>query len=84
MLSPSLAIVILVVATGVAALIALGWVIARGWISDDAIRHQAWSVLDEEDLRAARPWESTEQHAERVAAHGPPRNARPGALGGAR
>jgi hypothetical protein len=84
MLSPSLAIVLLVLAAGIAALGVLGWVIARGWISEDAIKQQAWSVFDVEDLRTARPWETPEQHAERVARHGAAQNARPGAFGGAR
>jgi hypothetical protein len=84
MLSPSLAVVLFVVVTGLLAVISLVWALLRGWLDDDAIASQATVILDPVDLQTERPWETPLQRHERVQAHGPPHAAPPGAFGGAR
>lgn len=83
MLSPSLALALLVVLTGLIAIAVLVWAFLRGWIDEDAITQQSTSILDADDLRATRPWESEDQRRERVALHGDPVEPTPGAFGGA-
>jgi cbb3-type cytochrome oxidase maturation protein len=45
---------------------------------------QAAVVLDDQDLRLARPWETPEQQDARARAYGSPVAARPSEWGGAR
>lgn len=74
-----------VILTGLAvALIALGGFV-WGWRAG-AFRHldaQSRIILDERDLRLARPWESSAQSAARQATHGPPIEPMPGEWGDA-
>ena len=72
MLSPSLALVLLVVGTGLVAVAVLVYAFLRGWIDEDAIDQQKISIFDPEDLQAERPWETPAQRAERVRRYGRP------------
>jgi hypothetical protein len=72
MLSPSLALVLLVVGTGLVAVAVLVYAFLRGWIDEDAIERQRIAIFDAEDLQAERPWETPAQRAERVRLYGPP------------
>ena len=72
MLSPSLALVLLVVGTGLVAVTVLVYAFLRGWIDEDAIERQQTAIFDAEDLRAERPWETSAQRAERVRLYGRP------------
>lgn len=72
MLSPSLALVLLVVGTGLIAVAVLVYAFLRGWIDEDALDRQKVAIFDADDLRAERPWETPAQRAERVALYGPP------------
>jgi hypothetical protein len=83
-LSPSLALVVLVVITGVVAVAALVFAFVRGWLEDDALASQATIIFDAEELRLERPWESPAQKAERAQTHGAAVVPPPGSFGGAR
>jgi hypothetical protein len=76
MLSPSFALVLLVVGTGLVAVAVLVWAFVRGWVDGDVIARQQVAIFDDEDLRAERPWETSAQRAERVARYGPPLETR--------
>lgn len=75
MLSPSLAIVLLVVGSGLIAVAVLVWAFVRGWIDAEVIDRQKTAIFDPEDLRAERPWETPAQRADRIATYGPPLDA---------
>jgi len=72
MLSPSLALVLLVVGTGLVAVAVLVYAFLRGWIDEDALDRQKIAIFDGEDLRAERPWETPAQREERIQRYGPP------------
>jgi hypothetical protein len=72
MLSPSIALVLLVVGAGLVAVAVLVYAFLRGWIDEEAIERQRVAIFDAEDLRAERPWETPEQRAERIRLYGPP------------
>ena len=72
MLSPSLALVLLVVGTGLVAVAVLVYAFVRGWIDENVLERQKVAIFDVEDLRTERPWESAEQCAERRRLYGPP------------
>ncbi len=65
--------------------IALGayvWAWRRGQFS--ALDEQARVILDDRDVRLARPWETVEQRTDRVASFGRPVPPTPSEWGGAR
>jgi nitrogen fixation-related uncharacterized protein len=66
---------------GLLALAGFGWAWSVGHFAD--LDAQAWTLLDGDDLRYARPWETAHQRAARQDAYGPPLDAPPGTWGGA-
>lgn len=72
-----------VILTGLGlALIALGGFV-WGWLAGGFghLDAQARIILDERDLRLARPWETARQRSERVAKYGPEYPPEPGEWG---
>jgi hypothetical protein len=80
MLASSLAVVLLGAALFLGALVAFGWALLSGKL--ERLDEQSVVVLDPEDLRIDRPWETPEQRRERRRRHGPLVEPRPGEWGG--
>lgn len=68
MLAGSLVVTLLILGVGLPALMVLLWAIRNGQFDDPDLA--AWQILDDEDLRARRPWEGPAQIAERVRLYG--------------
>ena len=66
---------------GLVSLIGFAWAWSIGHFADT--QAQAWSILDPEDLRYDRPWETTAQRQERIDSYGAPLPPPPGTWGGA-
>lgn len=80
MFPSSLAVIGAGLVLGVVALLAFWWAWRSGAFHQ--LDAQSRVILDERDLRLERPWESPEQRAERVLAHGPAVPPRRGEWGG--
>ena len=79
MFPSSLAVILTGLGLAIIALGAFLWGLLSGAFS--RLDAQSWIVLDERDLRLARPWETSRQRSERVAKHGPEYHPEPGEWG---
>jgi cbb3-type cytochrome oxidase maturation protein len=70
MFADSSLIVLLMLAIGVPALVFLLWAVRRGQFDD--LDAASAAILDEGDLQATRPWETTRQAQERAQTFGQP------------
>lgn len=81
MFPSSLAVILAGLVMGGSALAAFAWAWRRGQF--DELDARATVILDEQDLRMERPWESPLQTAARRSEHGPLLPAPAGEWGGA-
>ena len=81
MFPSSLAVVLGGLLMGAVALVAFVWAFRRGQF--DELDARATVILDQDDVRTERPWETPLQTAARNAEHGPLREPAAGAWGGA-
>jgi cbb3-type cytochrome oxidase maturation protein len=77
----SLAVIAAGLVLGLVALAAFAWAWRTGAFRQ--LDRQARIILDDQDLRLQRPWESPHQQAERVALYGEPLPPRPSEWGDA-
>jgi len=70
MFANSVAVILLVLFTGLPTLLLLWWALKHGQFEN--LHASSESIFDEEELRYARPWENRRQARERIAAFGSP------------
>jgi nitrogen fixation-related uncharacterized protein len=82
MLPASAAVLWIGAALGLVSLAGFAWAWSIGHFTN--VQAQAWSILDPDDLRFERPWESHAQSRDRESAYGPLIPPPPGEWGGAK
>jgi cbb3-type cytochrome oxidase maturation protein len=70
MFANSFVIIVLIIVTGVPALIFLMWAVLNGQF--EHIDASADQIFDDEEMRYSRPWETAGQQSARVSTHGLP------------
>jgi cbb3-type cytochrome oxidase maturation protein len=81
MLPASMAVLWISAVLGVATLAGFAWAWSVGHFAN--LEEQAWAILDADDLRYERPWETPSQSQARAQAYGPLTPPPPGEWGGA-
>jgi cbb3-type cytochrome oxidase maturation protein len=70
MFANSISVIVLIVVTGLPALLFLLWAVSHGQF--DQMEATAEEIFDTDELRYPRPWETAQQQEARVSAYGRP------------
>jgi cbb3-type cytochrome oxidase maturation protein len=76
MFANSVAVILLVLCTGLPTLLLLWWALRHGQFEN--LHDSSESIFDEEELRYIRPWENRRQAKERISAFGSPLSGKGG------